>query len=176
MGDLEGKYWLISLRRYAVHNVLLLKISGINFDLRHTKDEYPARPGGSAVDTPPPSEYSSCALFSTFQLVWILVKTKIRGGRRAVNPKHGGPELSPLTLNFAGLSSGADSWHTWGEWLRGHSCKHENIRKLIWPLKYPCCSTDSKIVFYTIRSSLKIPILSIPVVNKDLLSFSHYQI
>ena len=34
-------------------------------------------------------------------------KTKIRGGRRAVNPKHGGPELSPLTLNFAGKLSGA---------------------------------------------------------------------
>ena len=34
-------------------------------------------------------------------------KTKNRGGRRAVNPKHGGPELSPLTLNFAGKLSGA---------------------------------------------------------------------
>ena len=32
-------------------------------------------------------------------------KKKNRGGRRAVNPKHGGPELSPLTLNFAGKLS-----------------------------------------------------------------------
>ena len=32
---------------------------------------------------------------------------RARGGRRAVNPKHGGPELSPLTLNFAGKLSGA---------------------------------------------------------------------
>ena len=65
-----------------------------------------------------------------------------------------------------------DSWHSSGESLCGHGCKHELYTNIFDPLKCSAGSTDGKIVFYTVHLCLKILILSIPVVKKGLRSHS----
>ena len=89
-----------------------------------------------------------------------------------MNPKHGGPELSPLTLNFAGKLSGAIHDIIQESRSAATVVNMELYTNIFDPLKCSAGSTDGKIVFYIVHLCLKILILSIPVVKKGLRSHS----